>query len=265
MNRYARKIVTCASIISAVALVPVGAALAQQATGAHQEHRHPHRSGLLGGALKLDSLTPDQRTAIEALKVQRHAAAASVRAADAQVLTLLAQEIEQGSVDTQALAPALGAEHSAATTERAADEGALNQLHALLTPAQRGKLVDRMEESSQGAMSQSGDAGHGKSGMWGAKLGLTAQQKAQIATNLSAERADGAADGANHAHPGALREQALETFRGDSFDASALVRIEHRGDRAETMARAIVPVLSPAQRATFASGLRARATHESHS
>ena len=112
MNRYARHVLTFRSIIGALALVPVGAAFAQEAPTAQPGHPHGHHNGLLGAALKLDSLTAAQRTAIEALQAQRRESTAPVRTANAQVLTLLAQEVEQGSVDTQALAPALGAEHT---------------------------------------------------------------------------------------------------------------------------------------------------------
>jgi Spy/CpxP family protein refolding chaperone len=265
MNRWTRKVVTCASIISAVALVPVGTALAQEAPAAPQLHEHAHRAGLLAAALKLDSLTPDQRTAIEALRDQRHAAAAPVRAANAELLTLLAQEVEQGTIDTQALAPALGAEHSAAVAESAVEEGVLNRLHALLTPAERSQVVDSVEAAhEQSPRHHQGEPGKaGKLG-WGGKLGLTPEQKSQIAANLATERAVSSADGGNER---ARRKEALEAFRGDSFDANqarALVQVEGRGDREEKLARAVVPVLSRAQRATLASGLRARAAREAH-
>ncbi|MGA7120044.1 MAG: hypothetical protein WBY94_08105 [Polyangiaceae bacterium] len=279
MNRYARRVVTCASIISAVALVPVGAAFAQDASTEQQRQPRAHRGGLLAAALQLDSLTADQRTAIEGLKAQRRASAVPVRAANAQVLTILAQEVEQGAVDPKALAPALSAEDSAAAAESAAEESAMKQLHALLTPAQRGQLVDAVEASAGQAPGDRGGAHHGHrsgnrggEGAWGAKLGLTPEQKAKIAANLAAEKAEqagqaGAVDGGSRTHEAALaaRRQALESFRGDSFDAAALVRVQHRGDRIEKIAEAMVPVLTPAQRATWASGLRSRGAHESRS
>ena len=268
MNRYARNVVRCASIISAVAVVPVGAAFAQDAATAQQDHPRAHRAGLFAAALQLNSLTANQRTAIEGLKAQRRASTGPVRAANAQVLTILAQEVEQGSVDPQALAPALSVEHNAAAAESAAEETAMKQLHALLTPAQRGQLVDAVEASAGQAPGDRQGAHHAhRMEAWGARLGLTPEQKAKIAANLASEPADqkgGAADGGNRAQGGA-RRQALESFRGDSFDAAALVRVEHRGDRVEKIARAMVPVLTPAQRATWASGLRSRAAHESRS
>jgi Spy/CpxP family protein refolding chaperone len=262
MNRYARHVLTFGSIIGALALVPVGAAFAQEAPTAQPGHPHGHHNGLLGAALKLDSLTAAQRTAIEALQAQRRESTAPVRTANAQVLTLLAQEVEQGSVDTQALAPALGAERTAAVVERGVQESALNQLHGLLTPSQRGQVVDAVEASW--SASQDGDGGRFQRGAkWAAKLGLTEQQKTTIAANLAAERSARASDGGKFVQ--GARRQALEAFRGDSFDASALARVEHRGERVEKIAQAMVPVLTPAQRATLARGLRAHAARESRS
>ena len=259
MIRLSRKAVISLSIAGALALVPCAAAFAQEAHASH--HEHAHRTGLLGEALKLESLTADQRTAVQQMIDQRHTASAPVRAADAQVLTTLAQEVEQASIDRQALAPALSAEEAAATAQSAVEQGALNRLHALLTPSQRSALVDRLE-AAHGKDPRAAHEGHkGGHEMWGGKLGLTPEQKSQIATNLQAE----GSSGAKGQQEGERRHQALEAFRGDTFDASALVHVEHRGDRAEKLAQAMVPVLRPAQRAAFAAKLRARAAHESRS
>jgi hypothetical protein len=82
---------------------------------------------------------------------------------------------------------------------------------------------------------------------------LSPQQRATIRANLKAE--GGQFRGQFHA--------LLEAFRGDSFNASAFVTGFVPGERAERLAEAMVPVLTPAQRATFADRLRARASHES--
>jgi Spy/CpxP family protein refolding chaperone len=254
MNRWIRRAMMSLSITSAVALVG-GVALAHHAEG----KGHGQRAGLLGQALKLDSLTPEQRTAVGQLVEQRRAARVPVREADARVLTALAQGVEQASVDPQALAPALNAEDHAAAAQTAVERDALNRLHALLTPAQRSQLVDRIE-----AEHSRKDAGGDREprGAWGGKLGLTPEQKTQIAASLHAGgQSEGGTKGAHEGEP----RQALEGFRGDSFDASGLVRVEHRGERAEKLAEAMVPVLTPAQRGEFAKHLRARAAHESHS
>ena len=82
MNRWIAKVVTFASLAGAVALVPAGIAYAQQgaATDGGEGHgHHGHRMGLVGAALKLDSLTPAQRTAIDQLAQTRKAAEVPVK------------------------------------------------------------------------------------------------------------------------------------------------------------------------------------------
>jgi len=63
----------------------------------------------------------------------------------------------------------------------------------------------------------------------------------------------------------AQRKQALESFRGDSFDASALVRVHVPGEHVVRIAEEKVPQMTQEQRAQFAEHLRARAAHESKS
>lgn len=61
------------------------------------------------------------------------------------------------------------------------------------------------------------------------------------------------------------RRQALETFRGDSFDASAFVHVRAPGERVVRIAEQKVPQMTQEQRTRFAEHLRARATRESKS
>jgi Spy/CpxP family protein refolding chaperone len=277
MNRWIAKVVTFASLAGAVALVPAGVAYAQQgapANGAAPHGHHGHRKGLIGDALKLDSLTPAQRTAIEQLAQTRKAAEVPVRQADAQVLTVLAQQVEQASINKQALAPTVRAKEAAAATARTVDLDTVQKLHDLLTPAQRAQLVDGIEAHFQGkgegnkdASPGKGEGHHGKLGMMAKKLGLTDQQKAQIAANLKAERQ---AEPAPAPHTPGAGKAWIESFRGDTFNASASAangaqKMERREGRMEDLVAATVPVLSPAQRAELASHLRARAAHEAQS
>lgn len=279
MNRWINRIVTLASIATAVALVPAGVAYAQQsATSPHAgHHKGGHRMGLIGDALKLDSLTPAQRTSIEQLAQTRRTAEVPVRQADAQVLTVLAQQVEQAAINRQALAPTVSARDSAAAAARTVDLDTVQKLHDLLTPAQRGQLVDAIEAHFQGGDKHDGAGKHdggagdhegGHLGMIAKKLGLTDQQKAQIASNLRAERQ---AETSTTPRPDfrAAGKAWLDSFRGDAFNASASPNapqmMDRRTNRMEDLMTAAVPVLSPAQRAELASHLRARAAHESHS
>jgi Spy/CpxP family protein refolding chaperone len=262
MNRWIHKLVTLASVAGTLALLPAGVALAQDASPqaqpeagvAHGHHRHGPR--LFGAALKLDSLTPAQRSQIQQLMAQRHAAEVPVRQADAQVLTVLAQQVEQAKIDDAALAPSLAAKHGAAVAAERVDQTALAQLHSILTPAQRTQLVDGIE--ARAAAARTAGAGQGPRG--GGKLGLSDAQRAQVRANLQAE---GASPG--HHGAGAQRKAALDSFRGDSFDAGALAQVGRGGDREMRMTRALIPVLTPNQRATLAGQLRQRAAREGRS
>ncbi len=270
MNRWIRRTVSGVSIASTLALLPAGAAFAQPAPagearhGPGQENGRHGRGGqhaLLREAQKLNSLTPEQRTAIDQLVRARQAAEVPVRQANAQVLLQIAQQVEQATIDAQALAPSVGAEERAATEENAVERDTLSRLHALLTSAQRAQLVDHLQAQWRGRVDAGAGERHGghPGRAWGEKLGLTPEQEAQVAANLRAAFHD---KEATEEH-GPKQARPLESFRGDSFDANALVRVERRGEREETFARAIMPVLTPAQRAMFASRLRAHATHES--
>jgi Spy/CpxP family protein refolding chaperone len=258
MNRWIRNTLVSASLLGALAL-PATVAFAFDGSQADAGHhgRHGREGGLLRAALRVDSLTADQRTSIEKLLSDHRAAEGPVRAADAQFLTTLAQQVERASIDPQALAPSLAAEQSAASAEAASERGMLTQLHSILTSAQRGQLVDHITAKGEHPHEHShdGDAGS-KAHTWMARsLDLTPGQQAQIRANLAAE----ASTGSPHGNRAAL----LQAFRGDTFDATAFVTPHSPGARMERFASAAVPVLTPAQRATLADHLRQRAAHES--
>jgi Spy/CpxP family protein refolding chaperone len=276
MNRWIRTALLSSSLIGALALVPSAVAFASDA--AHGEagpHGHEwHGGGLLGAALKLDSLTADQRAAIEKLIASRKAAGVPVRQAEAQLLTILAQQVEQAKIDPQGLSASVHAEQNASNAKVAAGRDALAQLHAILSAAQRQQLVDRIEQARHGhegdergkgrEAHEGGHEGPGHGGRWlGRALDLTPGQEAQIRANLEAER-NGAPDAhAGHGGHGGERGKLLEGFRGDAFDPSTFVTAHVRGVGIERLAEAAVPVLTPEQRATLANLLRQRAAHES--
>ena len=260
MNRWIKKVVTFSSLAATLALLPAGVALAQGAQPQGQQrqghHRGGERQGLLGAALKLDSLTPAQRSQIEQLATERRAAGVPVRQADAQVLTILAQQVEAAKVDKAALAPSLAAEKNAAKAEGQVDAAVLAKLHDVLTPAQRGQLVDGIEARVAQGRGEKG----GKERMGAGKLGLSDQQKAEIRANLEASRGPKKGPEAR-----GERKAALESFRGDSFNAASLAKMERRGGREARMTEAMIPVLTPNQRATVATHLRNRAAKEGRS
>ena len=213
MKLSIRRLITVASVLGGLAVLSGGTALADDAQP--QQHAHIHamkHAGILQEAQKLDGLSAEQVQQIAALKSQRRAAAEPVRQADAKLLTDLATQVDAAKVDRGALQPELTAEEQAAQAEKNADAATLTSLHALLTPAQRNQLVDRME-----------------------------------AVSAKSEQ----------------RKQALETFRGDSFDANALAHVRAPGERTVRIAVEKVPQMTAERRAQFAAHLRSRAARDS--
>ena len=279
MNRWStltKRIAVGSVLAGAVALGPASLAWAQSspANGSSSSDAHPHhrgRGGLLQVAEHLDSLTPTQRTTVQQIAQTQRTAMAPVRQADAAVLTTLAQQVEAGAIDRQALAGSVQARESAGLAVGGAHRDAMQKLHDALTPAQRGQLVDTVEARGHAWM-HGGDAGAGSGRLaaFGARLGLTPAQEDQIRANFRAGRAAEGAP-AGRAHPGAGKAW-LESFRTDSFQASAAASgdpsqaqaaLDRRADRIEDWMQAAVPVLTPAQRSTLAGHLRERAKRES--
>lgn len=269
MKLSLRSVFSFVTIATAMSLVPA-AAFAQEGpaqqpvAGKHfRHHRGGHKAGLVGAALELDSLTPAQRTQIESLVQARKAASVPVRQANAQVLTVLAQQVEDGKVDEQALAPSVAAERAASMGATRVDQITLAQLHSILTPAQREQLVDGMEARMASMKEHRGEGrrfqgkGRGEGGAAMGKLGLSPEQKAQIKANLEASRPASPPRGEKGA-----RKVALESFKGDAFNPAAMGHAGNPGMREVRLTTAMIPVLTPNQRATVATHLRTRAAHE---
>jgi Spy/CpxP family protein refolding chaperone len=230
-----RGIVSLVSIASATALVPAAVAFADSGSSepahdhAHPRHAH-HRGGLVGKALRLDSLTPAQRTTVEGLAQTQRAAWTPVRQADATLMTGLAQGVEAGAVDRSALGPAIQAKESAQATARTRSHEVRAQLQATLTP-------DQWSQVTAGRAGRDGGADHpraredrerGEGGQrflahFARRLELTPAQVESIRSTVSA--------------------QGTHDFVG--------------------LVQAAAPVLTPAQRSELAGHLRARAAAES--
>jgi hypothetical protein len=230
-----RAIVSGVSLTSAVALLPLGVALAdegpQPPAASHidgGEHaRHGHRQGLVGKALRLDSLSPAQRSTIEGLAQTQRAAWVPVRQANAAVLTQLAQDVERGSVDRDALAPELNAKETAAAAALTASQEVRSQLQATLTPSQWTEITS-----------------HGG-------------------------RPDGGAHGQRHQQGGDMRMRRfaeklnLSPAQAQAIEATLAAEHGQHGRRLVDLVAAAAPVLTPGQRAELAGHLRLRASHAS--
>lgn len=273
MNRWITRVVSVASATSLMAIASASVAFADEGAEAreapHHGAGHSHRRGLVAQALRLESLSPDQRAAIEQLASAERAATLPLRQADAVVLTQLAQEVERGAIDRGALSGAAG-RASAAAAAQAAIRSADAKLHDALTAEQRAELVTQIEAHAAALRGHAGEGGpHPLAGL-ARRLGLSPQQEEQVRAALASERSASSASGAEL--PKGERALAwrawLETFRGDAFDAGAaptreMAGVGGPGARFEAVLEAAVPVLTPVQRATLARVLRERAAHES--
>jgi Spy/CpxP family protein refolding chaperone len=86
------------------------------------------------------------------------------------------------------------------------------------------------------------------------------QTLTQLHGILSAQQRNQLVDGIEARIPaGKPRPQQLESFRGDTFDASTFVKARVPGEHVIAMAEKKVPGMTPAQRSEFASHLRERA------
>jgi len=80
---------------------------------------------------------------------------------------------------------------------------------------------------------------------------------------LSAQQRNQLVDGIEARIPaGKPRPEHLESFRGDTFDASAMTRVHVPAEHAIAMAEKKVPSMTPAQRSELAGKLRERAAHQ---
>ena len=285
-----RRFVSVTSLVAFVALGTSAVAFASPSpdggsaadAGGHHGHRGGHRGrgDLLRASLHLDSISTAQRQQIEALVQQEKAAHANVAAARSQLLDAVAGRVAAGSVDDVALAPNVQAVEGAIQADEPGDRAALEQLHAILTPAQRVELVTRLESHGRRAQSGGGegserarehgraDAGarasgemRGHGGMWGRALNLSDAQKQQIAVNLRSIGQGADANKTAWKEQRSARQHLLEAFKADRFVMNEVApprdpqQVEQGVERIVRLAKASAPVLTPEQRATAAAKL----------
>lgn len=248
---------------------------------------------MVGEALGEVPLRPEQRAELEKLAQEADARHASMLQARKQLVLAFADQVESGSLDKAALQPKIDAMKGEMAKVRPADSAALARVHAILDPEQRNAFVDALEAQMKAKRGEwkhgkGHHQGHGgKHGLAGMKqladdLKLTEEQREQIKEQIKdAMRSAHAARAADDDEGGergprgwkAMRERAhegkkaLESFRGETFDADALSRAADLHGRAAEMeqrffgvAEKIVPILTPEQRKLAADKLRAMAT-----
>jgi Spy/CpxP family protein refolding chaperone len=141
MKRYARFALSASALCLGLSLgvsafaSPDAADAASQTSNGHRHGHHPHES-YVHRALALTSLSAAQRSQIEALAQEQHGQFATVKASRARVLTALASQVERGTIDRSALAPAVKDETDAMVANRLRTRSIDERLHTVLTAAQ---------------------------------------------------------------------------------------------------------------------------------
>jgi Spy/CpxP family protein refolding chaperone len=257
-------------------------------------HRMMHGGGtmgLIGMSLKDLDLTADQKTKVEAIKADLKTKMEPVRAAGKELAGVLADGVAAGAVDRAKADAAIEKLGQAAEAFHAASQDSTQQLHDLLTPAQRTALMDKViaragkwHESHGDAHGHQGPPSGPPAGHMGAMkdLGLTDDQKAKIRDNMKAMGGGGGGQGGGGGGghgpgggPGSDQHDHKEladhlqafavAFKGDTFDAKA--QAASGGRAAGHMARfgathmarfleAAAPVLTPEQRTKLSASIR---------
>jgi Spy/CpxP family protein refolding chaperone len=222
---------------------------------------------LLGDALGDVPLSAAQRVEIEQLATDAEARHAAARTARRDMMVALADQVEAGSLDRNALQPRLDALVAAANAAQPADRAALERLHAILSSDQRTAFVDALQSRLHQRMGEF--RGKHPWRAWADDLGLSDQQRAQIKAAMMAQVQAAKADSHEHGGPweaGQRGAKVFNAFRQDRFvlDEVAPARdIAQQATRATEhllrVAEAALPVLTSEQRAAAAKKLRTQA------
>jgi Spy/CpxP family protein refolding chaperone len=226
-------------------------------------------------AMSLDTLGPDdaKRPQVEKLQGELQACMVPTGGLERKLLLILADEVAAGATDPAKVDPTIAQLEDAAVTVRDCGATALNQLHAILSPAEREEFVDKVQahwevwqQANQEEEATGRKAGGRLAGL-ARDVSLTPDQIDRISVALRATHGG---------HSGKFDRAAVDTqvqafiaaFVAESFDAKSIgveanARLAGHGARRMTdFYLTVTPLLTPAQRATLAGHLREHAAHQ---
>jgi Spy/CpxP family protein refolding chaperone len=236
-----------------------------------EHHRHHHHGGFaMFVAMSLDLLdtTPEQATALNKIQGDMYAKMQPAYDAEKHLLSSVADGVAAGKIDKGKVDLAIAQLSAAAGQVHEAVADSLNQLHAVLEPQQRMALVDKIsahfevwDEVNSADESAERDAHGGHLGRVAKELGLSPDQVEKSRANFKAS--------VSGTPPHFDRKEAEEymtafgkAFAGDAFDARTLGTAANAhiatwgATRMARLYEAVVPVLTPEQRAKLADVLR---------
>jgi Spy/CpxP family protein refolding chaperone len=283
-----------ATIAPAVSAVPVASASAASATGLAStdvgdddqgaafvdHHRHHHGGVAMFLSMSLDSLgVPDgERADIEKIQTNLMSKEQPVHAAQQNVLSVLADGVAAGKVDTKKLDAAIAQVETASAAAESASADALNQLHTTLSPLERQALMDKLNAHWgvwKQANAEETQKPNGKNvdrlGVLTTDLALTQDQANQIKAATANAATNDKAPKLDPNDVDAHLKTLTASFESETFDVKTLngvpfgdAHLASRGERSmASLYAAAAPILTADQRTKLAQKLRDHATQES--
>lgn len=262
-------------------VAPSPAAAAPQAddlaaTELREHHRHHHHGGITQFiAMGLDTLGTDEakRPQVEQIQSDLRGCMKPARETEKGLLQVISDGVAAGKIDTAKVDSAIVELHTNAASVHGCGADALNKLHALLSPAERQALVDKVQahwhvwrevnHEAEGGGKEHG----GRLAELVKELSLTPEQTEKMSTALHAAIAPLAEK--FDAKKGEAHVQGFATaFAGETFDAKAN-NVDANSDLAAHGARrmaifyeTVTPLLTPEQRTNLAGHLREHASQQ---
>jgi Spy/CpxP family protein refolding chaperone len=225
----------------------------------HRHHGLFHAIGELIGQL---DLSPEQRTAVEALGKKVVPPLLEAHRAKHAVVLALTDQLESGRTDPAALEPQIAAYVEASAKASPALHAAIDELHKILTPEQRQKLADGIKERMEKHHEHHSAAA--RLDRLTKDLGLTDDQKEQFRSSFQKYEPV-----VKEHHE--LFARVLEAFKGDSFSFDQLVPGFDPAAHARAVAQMMIEmtdatakILTPDQRAILAQKIRTKLSHHEH-
>lgn len=209
---------------------------------------------LVAEALSKVCLSDDQRGAVEQLGREVKPKAEAVANARHAFVTTLAEQVRSDNFDENALKPKIDDLVKAREEASPVMHKALEDLHGILDPGQRGAFVGALENS----MKEMKDSAKSWLESLGKDLGLSDDQKMHIKDVLGRSESDVESD--------IDRTKAIfDAFKGDQFDVDKLApesdvgsRCRARAEEMVTNAREIAGILTADQRSKLADKIESK-------
>ena len=244
------------------------------ATEVQEHHRHHHRGGVTQFvAMSLDTLGADdaERPQIEKLQRELNLCLAPSREAEKHLMITSAEGITAGSLAANKMDEEIALLNASASTVYDCSVDALNQLHAMLSPAERSVISDKLEAHWEiwRQVNDEAEAGdHGKGSRLNdldIELGLSTDQVDRISAALKVAFAAPSTWEVKKAD--AQVKAFADAFEKPEFDAKSVTPdasgrfTAHGANRMALFYETVTPFLNPEQRTALAGLIREHANH----